>query len=241
MRRQVVFLLAMVWIFAAVAAHAAAVGTTPGVGEGIQCNYDLTNVSGKEVFDVEVVLKGAVTFASTGAFYDHDFSDVDPSRTLTSDGNTSLHWEYPTNPIPNNTKVHVGYTPVGTYDCPLVAIYWTDANHKRISSKFIGVASNHHTNTTENISNLTPYPIYVTDIRMACQAAALPLDALNATNDYLSHAMVTIADAATLEPGQTWEIPVTPSCHNCYCVTNFKATGEGSDAIFSPWVQEYVE
>jgi len=238
MRRQFVFLLAMAWIFAGAAAHAAAIGGTGG--PNIRCNYDLTNVSGKEVFDVEIVLKGVVGM-TPGSFYNVFFGGNDPSQTLTTDGNTSLHWENPSNPILNNTQIHVGYTPVGTHDCPILAIYWTDENHKRVSSKYIGVAYNHYSGTQQNISNTSPYVIDVTNVRMACQAAALPLDALNATNDYLSHAMVTVADHATLAPGQTWTFPVDTKCHNCYCVTNFNTTGQGSDAIFSPWVQEYVE
>jgi hypothetical protein len=229
MRRQIVLLLALVaWNF----------GGTPAHANFVQCNYDFTNTGGQEFFDLEVVLKGTVT---TNGFYNPYFNNHDPIVT-TSGGTTSLHWVDPTNPILNNTLIHVGYTPVGTDDCPLLEVHWTDKNHNRVSSSFIGVVYNHLKNTSQSFTNTSLHKVDLSDIRMACQTAPLPLDALNASNDYLAAAMVPITDKSfTLEPGESVDIPVQPSCADCYCVTNFKTSGEGLDAIFSPWVQEFVK
>ena len=106
---------------------------------------------------------------------------------------------------------------------------------------FRSTAYNHRKGTTQTITNLSFLPINVYDVQMACQDAALPLDALNATNEYLAGAMVPISGSFTLQPGESREIPVQIPCSQCHCVTNFKTSGEGLDAIFSPWVQEYVE
>jgi hypothetical protein len=235
MRRSILPLLVlMAWTFGGAALQANV--NQPGVS--IQCNYDFTNTSGREVFDIEVVLRGPV---NPNGFYNVYFNNQNPTQTTDANGNTVLHWVNPTHPILQGTLIHVGFTPIGTNDCPLLAVYWTDANHNRVSSSFIGVAYNHLTGTTQKITNLSLLPISVYDIRMACQDAALPLDALNATNEYLAGAMVPIADATTLQPGQSLEIPVQIPCSQCHCVTNFKTSGEGLDAIFSPWVQEFVE
>ena len=77
---------------------------------------------------------------------------------------------------------------------------------------------------------------------MACQEAPLPLDALNASNEYLAHAMKPIIDGPiTVKAGEALDLRVAPTCRKCYCVTNYKIGGDGSDAIFSPWVQEFVD
>lgn len=218
----------MAWIFGGAALHAV---------NPIQCNYDFTNTSGIEVFDIELVLRGAV---NPNTFYNVFFKGKPPIRTTDANGNTILHWVDPTNPILPGTLIHVGYTPVGTDDCPLLEVYWTDENQKRVSNSFIGVVYNHLTGSTQNFTNTSLHPVLVSDVRMACQAEALPLDALNATNEYLARAMVPIAEPFTLDPGQSVQIPVEVPCRNCHCVTNLKVSGEGRGAIFSPWVQEYV-
>jgi len=218
------------------AATAAQVGTG---GPFIQCNYDLTNTGHQDAYDVAVVITGTVV---PGSFVNAGFGK-NPDIT-TSGGQTTLHWDYsdPTYgaPIKNGDKIHVGYTPSGTNDCPVIKIYWTNKEGKPIASSYIGVAYNHYYGTQETITNRSPFDVEISNVRIACQAAPLPLDALNATNNYLSTSMVTIGESATLGAGESWEIPFTPPCSDCYCVTNFETRGEGSDAIFSPWVQEYV-
>ena len=113
MRRQALLLLAFL---------AGTFGSIPAHAGFIQCNYDFTNTSGKEAFDIEIVLKGAVT---SDGFYNPYFNNHDPV-VVTAGGVTSLHWVNPTYPITNGTLIHVGYTPVGTEDCPLLEVYWTD-------------------------------------------------------------------------------------------------------------------
>ncbi len=239
--RQLALILAVVTsTLGASAAMAAANGAGgPGPGPSIECNYDLWNTGSQDAFDVAIVLKGNVTCTDFWA----DFFPSTPTVT-TSGGNTVLHWTNsdPAPPIAHGGtgKVHVGYTPSGTTDCAVLDIYWTDANGHRVPSSFVGVAENHTTGVNVNITNLSFTNILVQNVRIACQAAALPLGALNATNSYLSKAMVTIGDSATVAPGQSWSIPFQPSCSQCYCVTNYQTSGDGLAAIFSPWVQEYV-
>jgi hypothetical protein len=200
----------------------------------VECNYDLTNTGSNTAWDVAVVLSGNVTFSD---YYDGPFGGH-PAITIAG-GNTTLHWTSPSYAIDNGIKVHVGFTPT-TGDCPVIDIYWTDENGNRIPTSFVGTAQNHYTDSNVTITNRSFGNIRVNDVRWACQAAALPLAALNAQNDYLSRSMVQIGDASTLAPGQSWTIPVHPSCSQCYCVTNFQTTADQPGAIFSPWVQEYV-
>ncbi|HXU45859.1 MAG TPA: hypothetical protein VN783_10050 [Thermoanaerobaculia bacterium] len=233
MRRVAVPLVfVMVSILGATAARANIAG---GGGAGIQCNYDLTNTGSKDAYDVAVVLKGNV---SVSGFYNGIFGS--PTVTVVG-GNTVLHWANPPGPVGKNDKIHVGYTPVGTSDCPVIDIYWTDASGNRIPTSFVGTAWNHTTGTSVTITNRSFGNILISDVQYACQSAPLPLDALNATNEYLAQAMVPIAGTFTLGAGETQVLPIHPSCSDCYCVTNFKTSGDEPGAIFSPWVQEHVE
>jgi hypothetical protein len=230
----------IVWMLAALACALGASAATATINGGggptaVQCNYDLTNTGSKAAFDVAIVLQGSVSFSE---FYNGVFGGA-PTVT-TAGGYTTLHWTSPPNAIGTNDKIHVGYTPAGTSDCPVVDIYWTDENGSRIPSSFVGTAWNHLTSTSVTITNRSFHTIQVRDVRWACQATALPLAALNASNDYLSRSMVAIGDAATLAPGESWVIPVQPSCSQCYCVTNFQTTADEPGAIFSPWVQEFL-
>lgn len=225
-------LAAILGASAVLAEVAGAGGPTP---TSIQCNYDLTN-KGVDAYDVAFVVQGTVNTSS--GFVNGPFANPD---VTTGGGNTTLHWTAPSTVVSGDQEIHVGFTPVGTTGCPVLDIYWTDADGKRINSSFIGTAWNHLTNTSESITNATFHNIHVTNVRYACQAAALPLAALTAKNEYLAQSMVTIGDSATLGPGQTWTIPVRPSCSQCHCVTNYQTVGDTPGAILSPWVQEYVQ
>jgi hypothetical protein len=228
-----VAVLASILGASAVLAEVAGAGPT---ASSIQCNYDLTNTGSADAYDVAFVVQGAVN--SSSGFVNGPFTAPDIS---TGGGNTTLHWTTPSSPVTFEQEIHVGFTPVGTSGCPVLDIYWTDASGRRIASSFIGTAWNHLTNTSETITNASFRTITVTNVRFACQAAPLPLAALTANNTFLSQSMVTIGDSATLGPGQSWVIPVQPSCSQCHCVTNYQTTGDIPGAILSPWVQEYVQ
>ncbi len=207
-----------------------------------KCNYHFTNVCYKNAYDIELVLWGDVSFSD---FY-NDISDGQPAVTKTT-STTSAHW---TNRGPNgaqklinrNQTVHVGFTPTGPFSCTegLSAVYWTDENGKRIGPCVIGKVIDHWTDTSYDITNTAPFPLQVEKVRLACRANEWSLDSLYPQNEYLTSIMTVLADSATLAPGQTWEIPATRPCHQCYCVTNFEAKGPDSAAVFSPWVEEFV-
>ena len=216
--------------------------------DAAQCNFDLTNTGTETPYDVAITLYGYFPFSAFSEFW-NNIGDGNPSITyytspppvsLTS---TTLHWvKTPAAPIVHGEKIHVGYTIKGFHPCSTAAIYWTDRDGKPMETAFVGTAENHLTGSSVKITNVSSRPIQVVDVRMACQATALPLADLNATNEYLAGAMAPIASGpADLEPGDSWEIPVSLPCTQCHCVTNFKTQGDGLSAIFSPWVQEYVE
>jgi hypothetical protein len=210
-----------------------------------QCNYDVTNTSYETPYDLAIAIPGHWTFTE---FWDN-IGDGSPTVTYyttpspVSMTTTWVHWvKTPAAPIVHGEKVHVGYTVSGFPGCPPMAhLYWTDKDGNIMEAAYVGIAENHLTGTSVKITNVSTQPIQVVDVRMACQKEALALGALNATNEYLARAMVSIADSpAGLAPGESWEIPVRIPCKQCYCVTNFKTTGDGLSAIFSPWVQEFV-
>lgn len=218
-------------------ASAALAATATGGGHaGLHCNWDLVNTGSVDAYDIEAVVQGDATSWPT---FQTIFAPA--SKTLTGSGSTSIHWQNPSRVITPNTGCHVGFTPpAGSTSCHVLGMYWTDIDGKRIGGSIPNVSLDLDPRLA-TLTNLTAAPVTVSNVRVACQAAVLPLDSLNASNEYLAGAMVTIADSLTLDAGQTASIPFTPPCSNCHCVSNFNASGAGLDAVLSPWLEQHVD
>jgi hypothetical protein len=218
-------------------------------------NCDLKNLSGRDAFDVAVVLNGSETVTSTfdgyndGSWLQGHFYNV--TKTPTAAGDTVIHWmnmEKNDSPIIPGKTIHVGWS---TKDCKSTVkdMYWTGKDHQPLPG---GVVQNTSWGITYYKSRFpflslgnamdAKYPIVLRNLRFLVVDRPLPLEALASNNLELMAALQPVSDEPiVVEPGRQVNIPLPVEVAPGQAVIAFYESDEAAEFPSAARVGNFVQ